>query len=378
MARGPILIAGGGIGGVAAAVALRQRGFDAVVFERAPALKEVGAGINVWPNATHVLQQLGLLARAEAWPIHDVAFRHRTGRVLANTRPWAGGTPSLSFHRADLLDLLVSALPAEVVHLGHTVTGFTQEADGVRLHFEDGAEATGTALIGADGLRSRVRATLHGDEPPRYAGYPSWRGVALDTFPGYDEGKASEVWGRGQRFGIFGLPGGRSFWYATDNLPEGGAAREPDPKAALLRRFAGWYDPVLRLIEATPPEAILINDVYDRPPIRRWGRGRVTLLGDAAHPTTPNMGQGGCLALEDALVLARCVEKQPDDLPAAFRAYERKRWARTARIVLESRGFGWMGQWAQPALAALRDGVARVWPERLVSWAAAPDYRYRA
>jgi 2-polyprenyl-6-methoxyphenol hydroxylase-like FAD-dependent oxidoreductase len=378
MARGPILIAGGGIGGVAAAVALRQRGFEAVVFERAPALQEVGAGISVWPNATLVLRALGLLDRAEAHPLHEVHLCTETGAMLFRIRPWAGGTPSCCFHRADLLDLLVSALPPGTVHLGRTVAGFAQDAGGVRLRFEDGTEASGAALVGADGLRSCVRAVLHGDRLPVYRGYPTWRGVAPSTFPGADEGLAVEAWGRGQRFGMFGLTEGRTYWYATANLPEGAAAAEPEPKAALLRRFAGWFDPVERLVEVTPPEAVLINDVYDRPSLRRWGRGRVTLLGDAAHPTTPNMGQGGCMAMEDALVLARCVAARPGDLPAAFRAYERKRRRRTALIVSQSRQFGWLGQWEQPAAVAVRTALGHLYPDRLATWSASLAQRYQA
>jgi 2-polyprenyl-6-methoxyphenol hydroxylase-like FAD-dependent oxidoreductase len=378
MAGGRILIAGGGIGGVAAAVAFRQRGSEAVVFERAPELKEVGAGISLWSNATHVLRELGLLHRAEAHPMHEVHVCTEMGRVLFRIRPWVGGTPSLCFHRADLLDLLVSALPPEVLRLDGTVTGFVQDADGVRLRFEDGTEETGAALVGADGLRSCVRTVLHGESSPIYRGYPTWRGVAPATFPGADSGLAVEAWGRGQRFGMFGLAGGRTYWYATANLPEGAAAAEPDPQADLLRRFAGWFDPVERIVEATPLEAILVNDVYDRPALRRWGHGRVTLLGDAAHPTTPNMGQGGGMALEDALVLVRCVEAQPSDLPAAFRTYEWKRRRRTASIVLQSRQFGWVGQWETPAAVAFRTALSRVYPNRLATWSASLAQRYRA
>jgi 2-polyprenyl-6-methoxyphenol hydroxylase-like FAD-dependent oxidoreductase len=177
---------------------------------------------------------------------------------------------------------------------------------------------------------------------------------------------------------MFGLTEGRTYWYATTNLPEGAAAAEPDPKAALLRCFAGWFDPVETLVEATPPEAILINDVYDRPALRRWGRSRVTLLGDAAHPTTPNMGQGGCMAMEDALVLARCVEAQPDDLPAALLAYERKRRRRAALVVSQSRQFGWLGQWERPKAVAFRTALGRLYPDRLATWSASLAQRYQA
>jgi 2-polyprenyl-6-methoxyphenol hydroxylase-like FAD-dependent oxidoreductase len=348
------------------------------VFERAPALKEGGAGISVWPNATHVLHVLGLLDRAGAHPMREVEIRTEEGPVLFRIRPWDDGTPSLCFHRADLLDLLVSALPPDALRRGRTIVGFTEEAEGVRLQFEDGTEERGAALVGADGLRSRIRAVLHGEAPPVYRGYPTWRGVAPTTFPGSEEGIASEAWGPGQRFGMFGLTRGRTYWYATANLPEGAAAVESDPKAALVRRFAGWFEPVGRLVEATPPEAVLVNDVYDRPALRRWGRGRVTLLGDAAHPTTPNMGQGGCMAMEDALVLARCVEAQPDDVPAAFRAYERKRRRRTALIVSQSRQFGWLGQWERPAAVAFRTALGRLYPDGIAAWSASLAQRYRA
>ena len=376
---GPVLIAGGGIGGLAAALALHRRGVGVAVYERAPELKEVGAGLSLWPNATHVLADLGVLDRVEAhgWPIGEVAVRTDRGAALVTIRPWMGGTPSLVLHRADLLDALADALPPGVVHLGRTVTGFAQEAGGATLRFTDGGEARGSAVVGADGLHSRVRVGLHGDAPPVYRGYTIRRGILDGTYPGHERGWGTETLGRGLRFGLFGVGGGRAYWYTGERAPEGAPGDPRGEAAHLAARFGDWPDPIPAVLAAVDPAAVLRNDAYDRPPLRGWGRGRVTLLGDAAHPTTPNLGQGACMALEDALVLARCLAAEPD-VPAALARYEARRRRRTARIVRESRWFGAVGQWAHPAAVAVRNALGRAMPDALTAGSIRSTHGYRA
>jgi 2-polyprenyl-6-methoxyphenol hydroxylase-like FAD-dependent oxidoreductase len=226
----------------------------------------------------------------------------------------------------------------------------------VVLSAVDGTSAEGALLVGADGLCSRVRKQLLADGPPRYAGYTSWRGlVAADLDPS-DE--AVESWGRGSRFGIVPVGGGRVYWYATANAEPGA---DDQGRAALAERFAGFHPPVPSLIEATLPASIVRTDIHDRPPARRWSHGPVTLLGDAAHPMTPNLGQGGCQAMEDAFVLAAALAEEAT-VAGALARYERERLRRANRIVSLSRRFGAVAQWRSALACAVRDLGARWTP----------------
>jgi 2-polyprenyl-6-methoxyphenol hydroxylase-like FAD-dependent oxidoreductase len=364
MARMRIVIIGGGIGGLAAALALRREGFEPAVYERAPALLEVGAAIAVWPNAFRALERLGLgeTVLARAGRIRSVRWLGREGRLYKHFTFPETGAPAVALHRADLQGALLRALPAESVHLGKAFVGFEEGGEGVRARFDDGAGAACDVLVGADGLHSRVRAQLLGDGEPVYRGYAVWRGVARLEHAALAEGVASEIYGEGRRFGVGPVGLGRTGWWATANEREAltESASEHGPK--LLRLFEGWCAPVRELIEATPSESILRNAAHDRPAAARWGVSGVTMLGDAAHPMTPNLGQGGCVAIEDAAVLARCLAKY-GDAHVALRAYESRRRARAAAIAVYSRRYGAFGQWQSPAATRLRASLLSSVPE---------------
>lgn len=355
-----ILIIGGGIGGLAAALALRNVGYDVAVFERVAQLREVGAGLSLWANAVKALKQLGLGDMLKAISIPEVQGSLRTwnGTVLTTTSSQALqqalGEPNLVFHRADLHAALLQMLPAGVVQFGKICTGFQQDATGVTAHFADGDQIRGALLIGADGLRSVIRAQLHGSRPPSYAGFTAWRAVI--PFP-RERLSPGETWGAGAIFGQVPMSGNRIYWFAAQTAPEGMHSADGE-KNELLRIYRGWHTPIEPLIEATPEAAILRNDIYDRPPLRRWGAQRVTLLGDAAHPMTPNLGQGACQALEDAVVLARCLQQQKDGM-AALRQYETQRIPRTSFIVRQSRRIGAISQWRQPGAVWLRNFLVK-------------------
>jgi 2-polyprenyl-6-methoxyphenol hydroxylase-like FAD-dependent oxidoreductase len=329
-------IIGGGIGGVATAAALHRSGIHATVYERAPVLEEVGAGMMLWPNAARVLKSLGTF---------DV--------------------PALCTRRSDLLEALLSVLPNGQVCLGCEFTHLEQLGSKVRLHFADGHVAEHDAVVGADGIRSRVRAQLFGITDPVYRGYVVWRGVAAyrgqDVRPGYN----SETWGAGSRVGILDIGHGRFTWYATANIPR----RDGSPgecKSDLLQRCAGWHQPIPALIEST--ELILENGAYDLPPLPHWTVGRVTLLGDAAHPCTPNLGQGGCMALEDAMVLAKCLAKcisREASVESALRRYESLRKSRTRHIQHRSLVMGHIGQWQNRAAVTGRRVATSLLPAAL-------------
>jgi 2-polyprenyl-6-methoxyphenol hydroxylase-like FAD-dependent oxidoreductase len=267
--------------------------------------------------------------------------------------------------------VLRDALGPDALHLGAACTGFTQDDSGVTAQFADGRTARGDLLIGADGLHSVVRAQLHGGQPPTYVGYTAWRAVIPFDHARLTPGESS---GYGPRFGQVPISGGRVYWFATQNTPAG--QRSPDGEQAALRRiFANWHAPIPDLIRATPEALILRNDIYDRPPLRAWGQGRVTLLGDAAHPMTPNLGQGGCQALEDAVVLAACLCAAPA-VPAALRAYEARRIPRTSAIVRQSRQAGQIGQWANPLAVRVREWLFRVAGPRFQPRMLDPILRY--
>jgi 2-polyprenyl-6-methoxyphenol hydroxylase-like FAD-dependent oxidoreductase len=364
MADMRVVIIGGGIGGLTLALALRREGFEPAVYERAPALLEVGAAIAVWPNAFRVLEKLGLgeTVLARAGRIRRARWLGRDGRQYNHFKFPETGWPAVALHRADLQGALLHELPAESVHLGKTFAGFEAGREEVRARFDDGTEVACDVLVGADGLHSRVRAQLLGDGEPVYRGYTVWRGVARLEHAALPEGTASEIYGEGRRFGIGPVGLGRTGWWATANEPLSVSESASEHAPKLLRLFEGWCAPVRELIEATPSETILRNAAYDRPAAARWGVGRVTLLGDAAHPMTPNLGQGGCIAIEDAAVLARCLGKY-EDAGRALRAYESRRRARAAGIVSYSRRYGAFGQWQSDAATQLRARLLSSVPE---------------
>jgi 2-polyprenyl-6-methoxyphenol hydroxylase-like FAD-dependent oxidoreductase len=355
------LVIGGGIGGLAVAIGLRRAGIDVCVFERAEAIEAVGAGLSLWRNALRALDLLGLgpaLAAISA-PLAAGGIYGWDGRELVRAPATDPRLLPAGVHRADLQAALLDALGPEHVQLGAGCVGFDQNADGASAHFADGRTVRGDLLIGADGIHSAVRAQLHGRQAPRYAGYTAWRGVVP-----FDHARirAGETWGAGARFGCIPLVGGRAYWFATANVPAGERSPEGEQRA-LLRRFGTWHEPIPALIAAANPGAILRTDIVDRPPLSRWGEGRVTLLGDAAHPMTPNLGQGACQALEDAVVLARCLAKG-GDVPAALRAYEAQRIRRTSTIVRQSWRIGWVGQWQHPLAVRARELILGMLPPR--------------
>jgi 2-polyprenyl-6-methoxyphenol hydroxylase-like FAD-dependent oxidoreductase len=367
-----VAIIGGGIGGLSAALALRRASIRVTVFEQQQQLREIGSGLTLWSNAVRQLKRLDLFdtLRAVSAPLERFEFWSWRGERLG-TMPLAPlaetlGAPSVGVHRADLLALLACALADCPIELDARCVGFTQDGGAVTAQFADGRMATGDLLIGADGLHSAVRAQLLGQRPPRYAGYTCWRGVTIFGHEAVSPGISSETLGYGTRFGMLPIGGGRIFWYATANAPEGSDDSLAGRKHTVLDLFQRFRPPIASLIEATDEAAILRHDIYDRPPIRRWGEGRMTLLGDAAHPPTPNQGQGACQAIEDAVMLARCL-REGDDVVSALRTYEAQRRRRTASIIWQSRRAGEVLQWRNPIAYTLREVLLRATTDTLVA-----------
>jgi len=362
-----VLIAGGGLGGIATALALQQQGIDSVVFERAPELRDGGAGLHIFTNGMLALAHLGLADQvAKIAPAQSVChFATSTGRVIG-TYPVGEfveryGQPTVAIGRSDLHGILRDALTAPVV-TGAEVTGYTEHADGVSVHFADGTSQDGDLLVGADGVRSAVRAGLLGPQPPDYTGYIAWRGHARMSPEEFPPGTFQALFGPGTRFTYYDIAPGVVHWMSVANGPAGGRDDgTPEQTLDMLRaRHAGWTDPVRQILDATVPESILRGDVVDRKPDPVWGRGRVTLLGDAAHAVSFNIGQGACLAIEDALVLAEQLAAPGATVTGALRAYEAERQERTRPMQLLAHRIGVMGALQNPAAIWLRDRLLKL------------------
>lgn len=336
------------------------------MYERAPELREVGAGMMLWPNASRVLKELGALERvaSRSGPNETFLVRSSEGRILMNIALGRFDVPALCTRRSDLLEALLIGIPGEKIRLGREVTGLEDTGRGVRVHFSDGEWAEHDAVIGADGIRSRVRGLLFGEIAPVYRGYTVWRGVAHYGGGAVPRGSNSESWGRGKRFGILHTGRDRFTWYAAANAAEHRPDSAEGRQTELLRMFAGWHAPVPDLIAATPADEILKNPAYDLPPLRRWTSGRLTLLGDAAHPCTPNLGQGGCMALEDGLVLAKCFSRAAS-IEQALARYEALRRPRTGHVQQRSLLMGTIGQWENRVVVAGREMVTTLLPAQL-------------
>jgi 2-polyprenyl-6-methoxyphenol hydroxylase-like FAD-dependent oxidoreductase len=338
-----LAIIGAGIGGLAAAASLLRAGFDVQVYEQARALGEVGAGINIGPNASRFLHRLGLAKVLEKTGIKPVTFDQRRwddGRVLLRSPlgeavETAFGAPYYTFHRADLHRALAGAVPGHRVHLAHRFTRLTDHGDRVEAHFENGESISADALIGADGIHSVVRHALLGPEKPRFTGCVAYRGlVPADRLTHLDLELTTQVWmGPSRHFVHYFVSAGRLVNFVAI-IEEDSWLRESwvdrGEVADVLAAFAGWHTQVLSIIGSA--DETYKWALFDRMPLLRWSVGRVTLLGDSCHPMLPFMGQGAAQAIEDAATLPGCLLKFATDIPAALRVYEQLRLPRASRL----------------------------------------------
>jgi len=365
-----IVVIGGGIGGLCTAIALRQMGLEVTVYEKAATVGQVGAGLTLWPNALRVLRRLNLadaIIQAGA-QIKKFQLRTASGHTLSSSHPGQLaqqlGEPAVAIHRAELHRILLAALPQDVVRLGAACTGFTQSEQQITVTFADGHSVQADLLIGADGIHSIIRPQIMPQAKPRYAGYTAWRGVVA-TEQSFTLGQTFESWGQGARFGAVPLSERLIYWFATANRPIGQTQSTTEQKTWLQQHFQGWHHPIGYLLETTPAEAILHHDIYDLQPFTPWSQGRATLLGDAAHATTPNMGQGACMAIESAFALASCI-KENREIAAALRTYEARRQPRTAYVTRQSWQIGRVGQLKNRWGCYLRDLLMGFAPDALL------------
>ncbi|RSS63244.1 FAD-binding protein [Streptomyces sp. WAC07061] len=380
MAERHAVVAGAGIGGLAAALALHRRGWRVTVCERAPEPPATGAGIGLAPNALRALEAIGVdAARAAGGAVPGaMGVRRPDGRWLtrAATADMTAryGIPPIAVPRPLLTAALAAALPPQALRYGTTVTGADGTGSRATVRTAGGPDLTADLLVGADGIHSPLRRAHFPAHPgPRYLGETAWR--ALVDAPDLRIPAMSETWGRGERFGITPLADGRYYLYATARVPAG--TRSPDPRAELRRRFGTWHEPVPALLDRVArlaPADVLQNDLYDlAAPLPRLHHGRIVWLGDAAHAMAPNLGQGGCQAIEDAVVLAHLLpegdagyaEGGRDPVPAALAAYTAVRRARTDAVRVRARRVGRLGALRNPLAVAARDLAVRAVPARL-------------
>jgi 2-polyprenyl-6-methoxyphenol hydroxylase-like FAD-dependent oxidoreductase len=363
------IIIGAGIGGLSAAAALDRAGVRVRMFERARELREAGAGLGIMSNAVSALRALGLereLLRAGRI-IEQFQIRDQRGRLIASmpVKELADelGAPSVSISRAALQRLLLQAASRCELQLASECVHVTSDAHGAHAHFAGGQSAEADIVIGADGMSSRVRYALAGPEPAPYAGYVCWLATTKFCHPRLTRGHVGHYWGNGKRFGLVDLGEGEVYWWATQNLPEASLGGSSSLRARVEACVRGWPDEVVQTVAATPDTALLEIPARDRPFLRRWGSGRITLLGDAAHPMLTSLGQGACMAIEDAVVLGRCLSDA--NAVAGLRRYEALRRARTRRMVVGSRTLSAIEQAEQPWLAGLRNFYFSKLPRRV-------------
>ncbi|HKS47640.1 MAG TPA: FAD-dependent monooxygenase [Amycolatopsis sp.] len=376
---GTAIIVGAGIGGLTAALALQRKGWQVDIYEQAPTIRPVGAAVGMAPNAVKALRYVGVGEdlRERGRRQEGIEIRVPSGRSLMMI-PAFGierryGAPFYSIHRADLHDLLLHRVGVTALRTEHRATGITTHADSATVTFEtpEGTtSATADLVVVADGIKSRLRPELFPGHPgPDSAGYTVWRGIV----PAADAPDISPVvsvtWGRGARFGIDAINDGQVYWFACENLAD--ADKHEHGLDPLVARFRRWHDPIPQLLASTPAEVLGRHDVYYlRTAMLSFVRDRVALIGDAAHAVTPDIGQGACLAIEDAVVLADAIEEHGVD--RGLRTYNAIRRPRTESM---SRVSGRVGGFMQnPVLSPVRDAMAFATPTSVFTRAMSAAY----
>lgn len=352
-----IAIIGGGIAGLTFARCLTTKNYDIHIFEKKVQFGEIGAAISVFPNALCVMDELGLLEEIlnNSGQFKKVYLKTDKGTILSKSEP-KSDYPVICIHRTELHGILLKNIGLNLYN-NYSLKDLSPLENGqISLSFDNGETKVFDAVIGADGVHSVVRKHIINDGEPIFRGYNIWRGVVKTNF---DIGYASETFGKGQRVGIVPIKDGVYGWWATCNDEYMQDDNLEGTKDKLNRLFGDWHYPISDLINNT--ENILKNSSIDRKPHRGWTKGNVTLIGDAAHPSTPNLGQGGCMAIEGAYILAKSIQKH-GLTKKAFNRYEELQYPRSENIVNESLKLGKMGQITNPILIALRNFAFKVMP----------------
>jgi 2-polyprenyl-6-methoxyphenol hydroxylase-like FAD-dependent oxidoreductase len=350
------IVVGAGIGGLTVALCLARSGITPIVCERTPEIRNIGSGITIRTNATRVLKDLGVLEhlQKQTSTISSAAFHDEHGKLLRRWQLPITGTDTITVRRTDLQRALLERL-ARYPHrleLGFSLERFIQTPEKVTAFFANGKSLEAGALIGCDGINSYVRRQLVDGVPPVFRGYVQWRFISDRRHPVVCPHEKLDWWGSGLRFGASPLGTGMA-WYVSTNTPDPNFRGDEPIKDYFVDLFRGWANPIREMIAEVIPEDVVWTSVFDRPCTPRWSDGRVTLLGDAAHPFTPELGLGGTLAIEDADELHRCLLCE-QDIISALRTYEMRRLPKAVSVSAKSRFTGDMAQWSNPVMVAAR------------------------
>ncbi|MFN3402782.1 MAG: FAD-dependent oxidoreductase [Cytophagaceae bacterium] len=340
-----IAIIGGGITGLTTAICLHKLGYACTVYEQAPQLSEVGAGIWMQPNAMKVLDWAGVgdEIRRNSYLVNKVDITNDKLKPVRNTA--AGfiyeitGSKISSIHRARLQKVLANALPADSLKLNFSYRNHREDNDKVIVEFENGEVIKCDMLLAADGLKSKVRSKVFPESQLRYSGQTSWRGIAMTQVPDVFKSSAFEAWGKGMRFGLSPISENEVYWFAVATAAQGGSDNKSGLKNYLLEKYKDFHPFVSRLIECTSDDKILRTDISDLKRLSNWSKGRVCLLGDASHATTPNMGQGGGQGVEDAYYFSNFLNICKD-YSKTYEVFENERRKKVDYVVNTSWTFG--------------------------------------
>lgn len=338
-------IIGGGIAGLSTALAFEKLGIEYELFESAPKLNEVGAGIWMASNAMQIFGWLGIAEEVQknGMCLDHVEVADQKFKTISSTDQQllvdVLGYSVVSIHRARLQKILFDGIPTNKICLGRSVVSIEQNDEKVTASFQDGTAVTSDALIAADGIHSVVRNQLFPHSELRYSGQTCWRGVAQLELSNQLSKSCVETWGDRVRFGISVIGENEVYWFAVAEAAFGEKDETNNPKRKLKEMFKDFAEPVQSILEATPAEQIIRSDISDLKPLDSWSKGRVLLIGDAGHATTPNMGQGGAQGVEDAYYLAQIIKAQPD-LSLAYQSFEKTRRKKVNQVVSGSRNIG--------------------------------------
>lgn len=364
-----IIVIGGGIGGLTTAIALQKKAFKVAVYEAAPEMKALGAGLVLAANAVKALQEIGIAEAVlrQGQALRNLRIPDSVGKIISEIDATAiaerfGGVHNFAIHRADLQQALLAELQPNTLHLGKRLNDVVQDDNGVTATFDDGTTAQGAILIATDGIHSVVRKKFVPESEPRYAGYTCWRGVIDATPVQIDTDQTSETWGIKGRFGIVPLTRNRLYWFAVVNAKSHDQRLKAFTIRDLQEHFKDYHTPIPQILAATTNEQMIWNDIIDLKPLKKFVFGRIALAGDAAHATTPNLGQGACMAIEDAAVMANSLDKV-FDLKNGLLRFEEKRVPRTTQIVNASWRVGRIAQWENQPAAWLRNSLFRLMPD---------------
>ncbi|GAB4370691.1 MAG: FAD-dependent urate hydroxylase HpxO [Elainellaceae cyanobacterium] len=338
-----VVVIGAGIGGLTAGIALSQAGYEVEIYDRISEMRPVGAGISLWSNGIKVLNRLGLGAEVAkiGGQMNRMEYRTQTGELLntIDLLPLVHqvGQRPYPVARRDLQQMLLGAFPGEV-KLKHQCIGIEEDSNGVTALFENGHKAHGDLVVAADGIRSIIRSYVLGQEiEPKYGGYINWNGL-VSADPALAPKDCWMIYvGNHQRASMMPVAGDRFYFFFDVPLPKGTPSEPAQYQADLKRYFQGWADPVQALIDRLDPEEVARPEIHDVGPIDRYVRGRVALLGDSAHATCPDMGQGGCQAMEDSLVLTNYLKTTNISIEDALKRYEAERKTRANAVVEKAR-----------------------------------------